>query len=147
MACFFPLKIFIPLCFNVCKNKEQKIARHFENHWCMTWRHTCSDQSTNVNAKDAQSLLLATEKENVRKWVTSANIFLPHCLATGIWTMAQKANTGSKCQGISFGTTLWLRRPVVLFLWFLACACAVFLELNFLPHAWRTNISVGLSKY
>ena len=40
------------------KNNEQKNARHFENHWFMTWRHTGSDQSTNVHPWDAPSLLI-----------------------------------------------------------------------------------------
>ena len=39
------------------KITNTKIARHFENHWCMMWRHTGSDQSTNVYPRDAPSLL------------------------------------------------------------------------------------------
>ena len=39
------------------KIKNKKIARHFENHWCMTLRHTGSDQSTNVYLRDPPSLL------------------------------------------------------------------------------------------
>ena len=36
-----------------------------------------------------------------------ADISLPHCLATGIWTLAPKAITGPKSRGTSLGTTLW----------------------------------------
>ena len=36
-----------------------------------------------------------------------ADISLPHCLATGIWTLAPKAITGPKSRETSFGTTLW----------------------------------------
>ena len=36
---------------------NKKIARHFEKHRCVTWRHTGSDQSTNVYPRDAPSLL------------------------------------------------------------------------------------------
>ena len=36
-----------------------------------------------------------------------ADISLPHCLATGIWTLVPKATSGPKSRGASFGTTLW----------------------------------------
>ena len=36
-----------------------------------------------------------------------ADISLPHCLATGIWTLVPKVITGPKSRGTSFGTTLW----------------------------------------
>ena len=45
-----------------CKNNERKKYPHFENHWCMKWRHTGSDQSTNVYPRDAPSLLAYTFK-------------------------------------------------------------------------------------
>ena len=35
-----------------------------------------------------------------------ADISLPHCLATGIWTLAPKATSWPKSQGKSFGTAL-----------------------------------------
>ena len=37
-----------------CKNNEQKNCPPF---WSMTWRHTGSDQSTNIYPRDAPSLL------------------------------------------------------------------------------------------
>ena len=40
--------------------KTTKFARHFENHRCMTWRHTGSDQWTNVYPRDGPSLLQHT---------------------------------------------------------------------------------------
>lgn len=43
------------------KITNKKIARHFEKHRCVTWRHTGSDQSTNVYPRDAPSLLLQSE--------------------------------------------------------------------------------------
>ena len=39
------------------KITDKKIARHFEKHRCVTWRHTGSDESTNVYPRDAPSLL------------------------------------------------------------------------------------------
>ena len=39
------------------KITNKKIARHFEKHRCVTWRHTGSDESTNVYPRDAPSLL------------------------------------------------------------------------------------------
>ena len=36
-----------------------------------------------------------------------ADISLPQCLATGIWSLAPKATSGPKSRGTSFGTTLW----------------------------------------
>ena len=41
----------------LCNVTNKKFARHFENHRCMTWRHTGSDQWTNVYPRDGPSLL------------------------------------------------------------------------------------------
>ena len=41
----------------LCNVTKKKFARHFENHRCMTWRHTGSDQWTNVYPRDGSSLL------------------------------------------------------------------------------------------
>ena len=53
------------------KITNKKIARHFENHFCMTWRHTGSDQSTNVYSRDAPSLPAKNNKNipfRFREW-------------------------------------------------------------------------------
>ena len=42
----------------LCNVTNKKFARHFENHRCMTWRHTGSDQWTNVYPRDGPSLLV-----------------------------------------------------------------------------------------
>ena len=44
-----------------------------------------------------------------RIWFIGADIFLPHCLVTGIWNLAPKAINGPKSRGTSFNTTLWYR--------------------------------------
>ena len=41
----------------LCNVTNKKFARHFENHRCMTWRHTGSDQWTNAYPTDGPSLL------------------------------------------------------------------------------------------
>ena len=46
----------------LCNVTKKKFARHFENHRCMTWRHTGSDQWTNVYPRDGPSLLSSSEK-------------------------------------------------------------------------------------
>ena len=43
----------------LCNVTNKKFARHFENHRCTTWRHTGSDQWTNVYPRDGPSLLIA----------------------------------------------------------------------------------------
>ena len=48
----------IDILYNVT---NKKFARHFENHRCMTWRHTGSDQWTNVYPRDGPSLLVKSE--------------------------------------------------------------------------------------
>ena len=54
------------------KITNKKIARHFENHWCMTWRHTGSDQSTNRELKHARFW----DADGNRKWaVFPFNLF------------------------------------------------------------------------
>ena len=55
-------------------------------------------------------LVVPTEPSGWKGSVTyglGADISLPHCLATGIWTSAPKTITGPKSRGTSFGTTLW----------------------------------------
>ena len=42
----------------LCNVTNKKFARHFENHRCMAWRHTGSDQWTNVYLRDGPSLLI-----------------------------------------------------------------------------------------
>ena len=41
----------------LCNVTNKKFARHFENQRYMTWRHTGSDQWTNVYPRDGPSLL------------------------------------------------------------------------------------------
>ena len=50
----------------LCSVTKKKFARHFENHRCMTWRHTGSDQWTNVYPRDGPSLLI-----EVNLWQTN----------------------------------------------------------------------------
>ena len=45
---------------------NKKIARHFEKHRCVTWRHTGSDESTNVYPRDAPSLLVMRMQRELR---------------------------------------------------------------------------------
>ena len=66
-----------------------------------------------------------------------ADISLPHCLATGIWSLVLKATSGSKTRGTSFGTTLWhhVQRYCTQFPCFMQIMC---LEYSF-SHG-RTNL-------
>ena len=55
----------------LCNVTNKKVARHFENHRCMTWRHTGSDQSTNVYPRDGPSLLVEDLEKNLNDAVYS----------------------------------------------------------------------------
>ena len=77
-------------------------------------RHTSTyhleEMSGTLWYKYSNDLMLQIEPSGWKGPVTyglGADISLPHCLATGIWTLAPKAITGPKSRGTSFGTTLW----------------------------------------
>ena len=68
------------------KITNKKIARHFEKHRCVTWRHTGSDQSTNVHPRDAPSLLLGNDNYEVSRFSKERvyfNVRFTYCS----WTM------------------------------------------------------------
>ena len=62
-----------------------------------------------------------------------ADISLPQCLATGIWSLDPKAITGPKSRGTSFGTTLWhhVQRYCAQFLVFMLIQWSFLRERNF----------------
>ena len=76
-------------------------------------------------------LLQLIEPSGWKGFVTyglGADTSLPHCLATGIWTLVEKATSGPKSRGASFGTTLWrhVQRYCSHFLLFMQIMCFEF---------------------
>lgn len=83
---------------------------------CTVPRHTWRYQMEEIRLRYSYIKLLLFEvnrgvgkKGICRIWFIGADIFLPHCLVTGIWNLAPKAITGPKSRGTSFNTTLWQR--------------------------------------
>ena len=81
-------------------------------------------------------LLQQIEPSGWKGFVTyglGADTSLPHCLATGIWTLVQKATSGPKSRGASFGTTLWrhVQRYCSHFLLFMQIRCGYIGNLDF----------------
>ena len=76
-----------------------------------------------------------------------ADISLPHCLATGIWTLAHpKSDLRAEISGSIVWYEALAPRPEVLLLWYFVGACAATLELKFFPYSWENiNLSRVLS--
>ena len=75
------------------------------------------------------------------------DISLPHCLATGIWTLAHPQ---SALQAESSGSIVrydaLAARPEVLLYWHFVCACADSLKLKSSPYSWGKCLQ-GVNKY
>ena len=75
-----------------------------------------------------------------------ADTSLPHCLATGIWTLGHKSDHRAEIsENINWYDTL-APRPEVLLYWYLACACAV-LESEALTIFREETIRIGSTLY
>ena len=68
-----------------------------------------------------------------------ADLSLPQCpsVTTGIWTLTHKSDLRAEISGSIVWYDALAQRPEVLLSWFSVCACAVSLELKFIPHSWK----------
>ena len=68
-----------------------------------------------------------------------ADLSLPQCLSvtTGIWSLTHKSDHRAEISGNIVGYDALAPRPEVLLSWCFLRACAVSLELNFLPNFWE----------
>ena len=72
-----------------------------------------------------------------------ADISLPHCLATGIWTLAHpKSDLRAEISGSIVRYDALAPRPEVLLFCHFVCACVVSLELK-LPYSWGKSIRLS----
>ena len=83
-----------------------------------------------------------------------ADLSLPQCLSvtTGIWTLTHKSYLRAEISGSIVWYDALAPRPEVLLSWNFVCACAVLLELKFIPHSWekvsnRVNLRAGTVSY
>ena len=76
-----------------------------------------------------------------------ADISLPHCLATGIWTLAHpKSALWAKISGTIVRYDALAARPEVLLYWYFVYACADSLKLKSSPYSWEKCLR-GVNKY
>lgn len=76
-----------------------------------------------------------------------ADISLPHCLETAIWSLAHKSDhrRADISENIARFDAL-ATRPEILLYWRLVSACVVSLELKFLPYSWEKFSRMGHEK-
>ena len=68
-----------------------------------------------------------------------ADLSLPHYLSvtTGIRILVHKSDHLAEISGNIVRYDALALRPEVLLAWYFVCACAVSLEMKFLPHSWE----------
>ena len=139
---------------------EQNMTKNGSEHWngwfwknacsivqSVTWSYQMDEISRTLIYIYRNCNYLGIELSGWKGSVTrglGADISLPPCLATGIWSLTHKSDLQAEISGSIVWYDALAPRPEVLLLWHFVGACAATLELK--SHIRGENIHIGLTK-